>query len=90
MVLNIESVCPEKDTLMKDNGDNQLRKVLELTQEMLQLADDGDADRDDIGCGVLFGALRDSAYKMRALAQSEIEEHHIKGKKNRSRTASSR
>lgn len=69
---------------MQENGNEQIIKVLKLTQEMLQLADDGDADREDIGCGVLFGVLRDSAYKMRALAQSEIKEHHLKGKKNRS------
>ncbi|MBN1765045.1 MAG: hypothetical protein JW860_07300 [Sedimentisphaerales bacterium] len=46
---------------------------------MLNLADEGDADRDDIGCGILFGTLRDCAYKLRTLAQSEMMEHKKKG-----------
>jgi len=32
------------------------------TTSMIDLADEGDADREDTGCGILYGVLRDSAY----------------------------
>jgi hypothetical protein len=46
---------------------------------MIELADQGDADREDTGCGVLYGVLRDSAYKIRQLAQEEKGRHQAKG-----------
>jgi hypothetical protein len=54
-------------------------KTLELTEEMLRLADRGEADREDNGCGILFGVLRDSAYKLRKLAEEEKRNHVRKG-----------
>ena len=42
---------------------------------MLRLADEGDAVRDDPGCGVLYGVLRDSAYKLQRLAEAERRAH---------------
>jgi hypothetical protein len=50
-----------------------VRRVLELTEQMLTLAEDGDRDRDNGACGIMFGILRDSAYKLRRLAQQERE-----------------
>jgi len=47
--------------------------------EMLDLADKGDAVREDAGCGVLYGVLRDSGYKIRKLAETEKEAHIKKG-----------
>ena len=55
-------------------------RTLELTEEMLELADRGDTDREDTGCGVLYGILRDSAYKLRKLAEKEKEAHIRKGR----------
>ena len=52
-----------------------LRRVLELTREMLALADEGDRDRDDDSCGIVYGVLRDSAYRLRTLAEEECERH---------------
>lgn len=46
---------------------------------MIQLADQGDADREDIGCGILYGILRDSAYKLKRLAEEEKRKHIAKG-----------
>ena len=57
-----------------------LSKALSLARELMILADQGDASRDDVGCGVVFGTLRDCAYKIRALAESEISEHKKQGK----------
>ena len=46
---------------------------------MLKLADEGDAARKDVGCGVLYGVLRDSAYRIKKLAEAEREAHIKKG-----------
>ena len=54
-------------------------KTLELTEEMIYLADRGEADREDNGCGILFGVLRDSAYKLKKLAEDEKRNHIRKG-----------
>lgn len=54
-------------------------KTLELTEEMIHLADRGEADRQDNGCGILYGVLRDSAYKLRKLAEDEKRNHMRKG-----------
>ena len=46
---------------------------------MLNLADEGDAVREDDGCGILYGVLRDSAFKIKKLAETEKETHIKKG-----------
>jgi hypothetical protein len=48
-------------------------------EEMMELADRGDADREDNGCGILYGVLRDSAYKLKKLAEDEKQNHITKG-----------
>jgi hypothetical protein len=57
-----------------------LRRLLALTREMLALADEGDRDRDDNTCGIIYGILRDAAYKLRELAEDECEKHRQEGK----------
>lgn len=54
-------------------------KVLRLTRDMMLLADQGDSNRQDRGCGVLYGTLRDAAYKLRSLAEAEKILHQEKG-----------
>ncbi len=56
-----------------------LKRTLLLTEAMVELADLGDGAREDVGCGVLYGFLRDSAYKIRKLAEQEKENHLRKG-----------
>jgi len=46
---------------------------------MIYLADQGDADREDNGCGILYGVLRDTAYKLKKLAEDEKLNHIRKG-----------
>jgi hypothetical protein len=46
---------------------------------MLELADLGDEHREDTGCGILYGVLRDSAYKLKKLAEKEKAAHVKKG-----------
>ena len=55
-------------------------KTLRLVEEMMELADRGDADREDNGCGILYGVLRDSAYKLKKLADEEKKNHINKGR----------
>jgi hypothetical protein len=53
--------------------------TLKLADEMIDLADQGDADREDNGCGILYGVLRDSAFKLKKLAEEEKLNHVRKG-----------
>jgi len=53
-----------------------LSKVVELCKRMLELADHGDRHREDAGCGVVFGTLRDDAYKIMKLAEKELLKHN--------------
>lgn len=59
--------------------DLNIKATLTLVNEMLDLADSGDVDREDSGCGVLYGVLRDSAYKIKQLAEKEKQSHINKG-----------
>ena len=54
-------------------------KTLKLVDEMIDLANRGDTDREDNGCGILYGVLRDSAFKLRKLAEEEKLNHIRKG-----------
>jgi hypothetical protein len=57
-----------------------LTRTLRLTREMLALADEGDRDRNDDSCGIVYGVLRDAAYRIRALAEEECGRHKRSGK----------
>jgi len=58
--------------------DEMLEKTLQLADLMADMADRGDAMREDVGCGVLYGLLRDSAFKIRKMAEEEKEAHSRK------------
>jgi len=64
---------------MKSCNKNLL-KVIDITERLLIIADKGDMQRNDDGCGVLYGVVRDSAYKMKSMAEKEIENHKKLGK----------
>ena len=59
--------------------DINIKKTLQLAEEMIKLAELGDAQREDTGCGILYGVLLDSAYKLKRLAEKEKENHIKKG-----------
>jgi len=59
--------------------DKNILQTLKLTEEMIDLANRGDADREDIGCGILYGIMRDSAYKIKKIAEEEKRKHMAKG-----------
>ena len=59
--------------------DYNIKRTLSLVDEMIRVADKGDSEREDNGCGILYGVLRDSAYKLKKLAEQERETHIAKG-----------
>jgi hypothetical protein len=59
--------------------DESIKKVIELADKMLYLSDEGDAVREDNSCGVLYGVIRDSAYRIKRMAEDEREAHKKKG-----------
>lgn len=59
--------------------DHNLKQAILLAERMIKLADQGDGDREDTGCGILYGMLRDSGYKIKQLAEAEKLSHIAKG-----------
>lgn len=59
--------------------DESIKETIALAEKMLKAADKGDAVREDSGCGVLYGILRDSAFKIKKLAETERDAHIRKG-----------
>jgi CheY-like chemotaxis protein len=56
-------------------ADDRLKDVIRLSKVMIGLADAGDACREDIGCGIIFGTLRDQGYRLHQLAHKELTDH---------------
>ncbi len=54
-------------------------RTLELVDMMIALANQGDAERQDAGCGIMYGILRDSAYRLKKIAEQERNSHKLKG-----------
>ena len=72
---------------MADSCQKHLQRALRLAQELLTLADKGDAERQDVGCGIVFGTMRDCGYKLQALVNQEIQAHNLKEKSIRDERA---
>jgi hypothetical protein len=56
-----------------------LRRTQQLSRELLALADEGDRDRTDDTCGILYGILRDTGYRLRKLVEEEVTRHKQAG-----------
>lgn len=59
--------------------DKNIKDTLQMVNDMIILANKGDLDREDTGCGILYGVLRDCAYKLKKIAEAEKESHIRKG-----------
>lgn len=59
--------------------DINIKSALKLVDDMIELANRGDADREDTGCGILYGIIRDSAWKIKKTAEKERDAHIKKG-----------
>ena len=57
-----------------------IKRVMELSREMIILADEGQAAAEDDSCRLLYGVLQDCAYKLRKKAEDEKEGHCRNGK----------
>lgn len=61
--------------IVKTPPDFHIFKTLRAADELCSLADEGEAHSEDDGCCVLYGIVRDCAYKIRGRAQQEREKH---------------
>ncbi|MDY6789720.1 MAG: hypothetical protein SWH54_00445 [Thermodesulfobacteriota bacterium] len=59
--------------------DENIKQTLELVNDMISIAEKGDADREDDGCGILYGVLLDTAHKIKQVAETEKKNHINKG-----------
>ena len=59
--------------------DRNIKSTIQLAKEMIELANKGYIDSEDNGCGILYGNLRDYAYKLKQLAETEKKNHIKKG-----------
>jgi hypothetical protein len=64
---------------MQKSCDENIKITLKLANKMICLAEEGKEDIVDNGCGILYGVLLDSAYKIRKIAEIEKETHIKKG-----------
>ena len=53
---------------------NHIRAAIDLTERMIEMADDVAENCEDDGALVVFSVIRDSAYKIRRIAEKEYEE----------------
>lgn len=65
---------------MNDKCNAAIQRALGLAEALRHLADEGDGEREDSGCGVLFGVIRDCAYKIKNLAEIEKHRHTAQGR----------
>lgn len=59
-------------------------EVLRVTGELLALAEAGESEATDDSCRILYGVVRDSAHKIRALAEKELRAHADRGSRRES------
>ena len=69
---------PEKPAASPDN--ENLKRTLRLTRVMMALADEGDRDHTDASCAILYGMMRDMAYKLRRTTEEECDKHRRGGR----------
>ncbi|MGD9731555.1 MAG: hypothetical protein AB7U45_05170 [Desulfamplus sp.] len=65
--------------MLKKKCDINIQKTIKLADAMILLARQGDEAREDSGCGVLYGTLLDSGFKLKQLALKEKAAHINKG-----------
>jgi len=68
----------QRDINLKSCNKN-IEKAIKISEAMIELANTGDMDREDVGCGILYGILRDAAYRIKKTAEAEKAAHIKKG-----------
>jgi hypothetical protein len=75
LLIGVNKQCLGEITVARKSAIQNLKQVVRLCYQMLELAQKGDKCRQDDGCGIVFGSLRDNAYKIRRLAEKELKAH---------------
>ncbi len=70
--------------MLEKQCDINISQTIDLAQKMIKLAQAGYEQREDPGCGVLYGILLDSGYRLLNIAQKEKQAHINKGWWNKS------
>ncbi|MDD9303524.1 MAG: hypothetical protein HUK40_14770 [Desulfobacter sp.] len=65
--------------MLEKKCDKNIAHTIKLAREMIELAQKGYEQQEDPGCGVLYGILLDSGYRILDLAQKEKHAHVQKG-----------
>lgn len=60
---------------MKQSCNEHIKKSLDMVRSLIILADDGERDSNDDGCRLLYGVIRDCAYKIKNEAERERFAH---------------
>lgn len=60
---------------MEQQRDFFLKKTLDISRDMLDLANNGEAESTDAGCSVLFGIVRDCSFKIKTRVEEELAIH---------------
>lgn len=66
----------------KNRGDLQIRSILEISDRMLVISEEGFMSCDDDGCLLLNGMVRECAYRLRDAAEQEWQAHGTKGRRD--------
>lgn len=65
--------------MLKKKCDINIARTIELAHKMIELAQNGYEHHEDPSCGVLYGILLDTGYKILDLAVKEKQAHILKG-----------
>lgn len=65
---------------MKKKGDAQLQSILDVTERMIVISDEGFAACNDDGCLLVNGLVRECAYRLRDAAELELDVHSTNAK----------
>lgn len=73
-----------EETMLEKKCDINIARTINLAKEMIKLARTGYEQREDPDCGVLYGIMLDTGYRLLDLAEKEKNKHIQKGWWNRS------
>ncbi|MBU8901389.1 MAG: hypothetical protein KOO69_01480 [Victivallales bacterium] len=65
---------------MKQLCNEHIKESLDLVRNLIILADEGERDSRDDGCRLLYGVIRDCAYKIKNEAERERNAHEANNK----------
>ena len=65
---------------MKQLCNEHIKETLKLVRRLIIQADEGERDSKDDGCRLLYGVIRDCAYKIKYEAERERKSHQLNNK----------